>query len=207
MIYFLFKKPGIFSTKSYLDIKIRNKKCGHAGTLDLFAKGLMIVATNEDTKKLTEFSLGNKGYYFECVWGIETETNDVYGKTILKNIKEINIDQIYKTIAKILTSDYYQIPPKKCAKSINGKKMYKMDFTKISDKDLFFKRKLVKINEIRVLSHVGMLTSFYIECTHGFYIRAFVRDLSYELRTVASAMNIFRIFINDVNISSINFYL
>ncbi len=40
----------------------KEKKVGHAGTLDPFAEGVLIVGTGHDTKKLTEISSDDKSY-------------------------------------------------------------------------------------------------------------------------------------------------
>lgn len=204
MIVFINKPIGIFTRKAYKSIASKYKKCGHAGTLDLFAKGVLIVGTDSDTKKLSLFVNCFKSYYFELVWGIETETNDIFGKTILKkSLEYIDLCKIHACIYDILLNNYYQLPPRKCAKKLLGTRMYKMNFNNISDDDLFFKRKLVKISKIDVIYHSISVTGFYIECSSGFYVRSFVRDLAIKLNTLASAMNIFRISIGGVNISSI----
>ena len=45
---------------------IKEKKVGHAGTLDPFATGVLILGTGSDTKKLSDISSSNKTYIYEA---------------------------------------------------------------------------------------------------------------------------------------------
>lgn len=60
----------------YLKHQLKAKKCGHAGTLDPMATGLMIVATNEDTKKLHELTAENKSYTATIDLSATSDTRD-----------------------------------------------------------------------------------------------------------------------------------
>ena len=48
---------------------IKEKKVGHAGTLDPFAEGVLVLGTGPDTKKLTDISTSNKTYLAELTLG------------------------------------------------------------------------------------------------------------------------------------------
>ena len=67
--------------------KIRNltriKKVGHAGTLDPFATGLLILGTGMQTKSLTDISNATKEYKAGIELGKSTDTYDITGNTIL----------------------------------------------------------------------------------------------------------------------------
>ena len=60
--------------------KIRNivgEKVGHAGTLDPYATGLMIIATGIDTKRIRHFTDMEKTYIATIDFSIETDTWDM----------------------------------------------------------------------------------------------------------------------------------
>jgi len=66
--------------KSLLNIK----KVGHAGTLDPLATGVLIVLTEKDTKRQSEFLQMPKEYIFEMALGIVSKTYDMEGPLFLK---------------------------------------------------------------------------------------------------------------------------
>ncbi|MDO8564903.1 MAG: tRNA pseudouridine(55) synthase [bacterium] len=70
-------------------------KIGHAGTLDPMATGLLIVATEEDTKKLHEFLKLPKVYEAEILLGLHTDTGDIEGRELpISNVQFPNNTQI-----------------------------------------------------------------------------------------------------------------
>ena len=84
MIFNIYKPIGWTS----FDVvkKVRNitgkRKVGHGGTLDPFAVGVLIIATNSDTKKLGEISGSIKSYRAVLQLGEQTDTLDLDGKVI-----------------------------------------------------------------------------------------------------------------------------
>ncbi|GIS42887.1 MAG: hypothetical protein Ct9H90mP15_09270 [Candidatus Neomarinimicrobiota bacterium] len=63
---------------------IKEKKVGHAGTLDPFATGVLIFGYRSDTKKLSDISSSNKTYFADLTLGKETDTYDCDGKIVSK---------------------------------------------------------------------------------------------------------------------------
>ena len=77
------KPKDVTSFRSLGSIK-RNvhKKVGHAGTLDKFAYGLMIVLTGSTTKLNQLFSSLDKTYIATIRFGEETSTLDIEGEVV-----------------------------------------------------------------------------------------------------------------------------
>jgi len=103
------------------------KKIGHAGTLDPFATGLLIVAIGRDaTKQIDRIVASNKTYEAEFVIGATTESLDTETEAIIDpNMPEISQDQIVKAMTE-LTGEIDQIPPMYSAIKIDGKRLYKL---------------------------------------------------------------------------------
>jgi tRNA pseudouridine55 synthase len=81
----LINKPVGFSSFQMVRIlKKYYKKVGHAGTLDPFASGLLIILTGQATKKFREFETFEKEYVGEMYLGMITDTYDIGGKLIDK---------------------------------------------------------------------------------------------------------------------------
>jgi tRNA pseudouridine55 synthase len=75
---------------------------GHAGTLDPMATGLMIIATDADTKKLSDFLGLPKTYEAEITLGIRTDTSDMDGKVIEE--KKVPLDLQKEQVVSVLQS-------------------------------------------------------------------------------------------------------
>ena len=77
------KKPGLTSFSSLNDIKRTiDPKVGHAGTLDKFAQGLLIVLTGSMTRLNVLFSTMDKRYRAQIAFGSETDTLDPEGSVV-----------------------------------------------------------------------------------------------------------------------------
>ncbi|MEZ6209421.1 MAG: tRNA pseudouridine(55) synthase TruB [Candidatus Paceibacterota bacterium] len=102
------------------------KKIGHAGTLDPFAEGLMIVGINEGTKKISEYVGLDKEYEVEMLIGKSTTTEDPEGdiveekKVLLDTKLEENIRKVFDS----LEGTHILSVPQFSAKKIKGKPMY-----------------------------------------------------------------------------------
>ena len=86
MIYNIYKPPGWTSFDVVKKIRIitKEKKVGHAGTLDPFAEGVLIIGTGIDTKSLSEISNTSKSYRANLKLGESTDTFDNEGKITAK---------------------------------------------------------------------------------------------------------------------------
>ena len=110
--------------------KVRNitkfKKVGHGGTLDPFASGILIIATENDTKNLTSISALDKKYIAVIQLGQTTDTLDIDGKIILKKpipkLSLVEIDEVLQSFR----GPSEQIPPMYSAKRHKGKRLYSL---------------------------------------------------------------------------------
>ena len=62
--------------------KTYNVKAGHAGTLDPFAEGVLVVCTGDKTKEAPLIQLELKKYLAKIKLGEETDTLDIEGQII-----------------------------------------------------------------------------------------------------------------------------
>jgi len=195
--FLLINKPkGISSFDCIRHIKKilndRTIKIGHAGTLDPFATGLLIIAlSREYTKRLSEFLTMPKTYCATAKLGELTDTLDCTGKLI----QECPIDHI--TQAKLqkaidsLTPEYVQTPPIISALKYQGEPLYAL-----AKKNTISHEELQKIAEQKkrtVLIHAIELTKidlpyFSIKTTvsHGTYIRTLMNDIAQKAHSCAT---------------------
>jgi len=105
---------------------IKKIKVGHAGTLDPFATGLLIIGIGrESTKKLDEFKALPKTYVATIKLGATSDTQDSAGKITETKKQESTKAPNEKEIIKVLKDfigKQLQTPPMYSAKKVGGKK-------------------------------------------------------------------------------------
>jgi tRNA pseudouridine55 synthase len=106
---------------------LRTRRVGHAGTLDPFATGALVVCVNRATR-LVQFLTGDdKEYVATMRLGFATDTGDLTGtpKTPVTDAGHITSNKIQETFSRFL-GPVKQIPPMYSAKKIGGVKLYEM---------------------------------------------------------------------------------
>lgn len=164
--------------------KLRNitkiKKIGHAGTLDPFADGLLIVAIGrESTKQIDTFVKKNKEYITTMCLGAISDTFDTEGK--IKNTgykKEIKLKKIEEVIKKFIGTQQ-QTPPMYSAKKINGQKLYKLARL---GKTVKRQANTIEISNIEIIKYSWPELTLKINCGTGTYIRSLGNDIGEKLK-------------------------
>jgi tRNA pseudouridine55 synthase len=155
----------------------RFRKTGHAGTLDPFATGLLILGTGKETRSLSAISAADKSYLATVSFGYATDTYDCTGRITEKNdLNKIDKDSV-RQAAKRFLGPVEQVPPMYSAKKKSGTPLYKM-----ARKGVHVDRKpaTVYFHEICIISDSGLDCDLYIKCSKGTYIRSFANDLGQE---------------------------
>jgi tRNA pseudouridine55 synthase len=197
--FLLVNKPeGISSFKIVKKVRYFSeiKKVGHAGTLDPFASGLMVLAlTRNFTRKIDEIQSLYKVYDVEMVLGVETDTLDSYGKIV--NTDPSVVGKIYSeneindVFCKFIGTQL-QESPIYSAKKIDGKRSCdlvrkgKIIEAKVSTINIF------EINLVSINKYGYPVIRFRVKSSKGTYVRSLVRDVAKELGTVAYTKNLVR---------------
>ena len=200
MIININKPPGWTSFDVVKKVRgiINEKKVGHAGTLDPFATGVLILGTGPDTKKLSDISLSNKTYVADLTLGIETDTYDCDGNTISK----AKIPEISKKVVEELLLSFEgiskQIPPMYSAKKVNGVRLYKL-----ARQNKIIKREPIEINisDIQLIKLKSSTITFQVTCSKGTYVRVLGFDIAKKLGTVGFLSALKRISVGPYNIT------
>lgn len=190
--FLLIDKPAGITSHDVVDAvrKVTGERTvGHAGTLDPFATGLLIVAVGrEATKHLQEFVGLDKSYEAEIVLGKSSTTLDPEGVIEEAIGPGVIVSQTALDAAlKKLTGDLLQIPPMHSAIKIGGKKLYEL-----ARKGVEIDRppRAVTVTEFKLLTplpdptvELPVTIRTRIACSSGTYVRALARDLGVELQT------------------------
>lgn len=181
--FLLINKPPGMTSHDVVD-KLRQitgiKKIGHAGTLDPFASGLLILGiSREATKRLSKFLKLDKEYIATLKLGAESDTFDREGKITEKKVKRIPTLEEVKEILKSFLGEIEQIPPAFSAKKIRGKKAYELARKGVEVK---LKPERVKIYQISVLDYKFPFLKIKVNCSSGTYIRSLASDIGKKLK-------------------------
>ena len=156
--------------------------CGHMGTLDPLASGVLPVGVGNATRLFDYFLEKDKEYIAEFTFGVTSPTLDSTVETVA--------DGFVPTVTEIesvlpgLIGEVMQIPPKYSAKNVNGQRGYDLARAGI---EFELAPKKVRIDEV-VLLGGGANTNAYqfkIRCGGGTYIRSIARDMAAALGTNA----------------------
>jgi tRNA pseudouridine55 synthase len=194
MPYLLINKPAGMTSHDVVD-RVRKitgqRTVGHAGTLDPFATGLLIVGIGrESTKHLNSFLGMDKTYRATILLGKDSTTLDPEGDITDAAAGELTHEAI-ETAIKGLTGDLKQIPPMHSAIKIGGKKLYELARKGIEidrpPREVTVKRFEIESPDTRFPSahSLPFQLPVVIDCTSGTYIRALARDLGAALGTKA----------------------
>jgi len=176
-------------------------KVGHAGTLDPFATGLLIVGIGrEATKRLDEFKALPKTYIATLKLGATSDTQDSAG-VITKTFKHLNTQTIseekIKSVLKQFIGKQLQTPPMYSAKKVGGKKLYEL-----ARKGIEIERQPneIEIYDIKLLNYKYPDLQIEVDCSTGTYIRTLAYDIGEKLNTGAYCDELRRTKIGDYDV-------
>lgn len=183
--WLLINKPeGMSSTavvgliKSIINERPRGYKfkVGHAGTLDVAACGLLLVAVGEATKTISFATNMDKGYTFTIKWGENRDTIDREGKIVRTHDKIPSMEEL-KAITNRFRGEIEQIPPKFSAVHISGKRAYDLARKGI-EFELRSRRVITHLLEVIEHNEERRESTFKVFCSKGFYVRSLARDIA-----------------------------
>lgn len=169
----------------------KKTKIGHAGTLDRFATGLLLVAIGRSaTKQLTQHKELDKTYIAQILLGHVTDTLDSTGVVLeQKSIDHITEAMVQQTLPSFGNS-YHQTPPVYSALKHQGKRLSTLARDqKITEQEL---HAIAQAKTREVILHSLILEKFelpYItiqaHVSSGTYIRSLVHDIAQKMNTSA----------------------
>ena len=184
------KPSGIVSSTVVNKIKwLSGVPCGHMGTLDPLASGVLPVGVGNATRLFDYFLEKEKEYIAEFTFGVDSDTLDSTGTLVcgghVPNESEI------AAVLPTFFGDIMQVPPKYSAKNVNGRRGYDLARAGI---EFELPPKKVHIYGMEMLGKVegkGDTFRLKIRCGGGTYIRSLARDIAAALGTkaVMSALN------------------
>ena len=171
----LIKPSGMSSAYAVGAVKKKfNCPCGHMGTLDPMAEGVLPVGVGKASRLFQYMLDKEKTYIARFIFGYTTDTLDITGTTTESCDKIPTLDEI-NGVLKDFIGEINQVPPKYSAKCINGKRGYELARSGV---DFTLEAKKVNILNIECLGQTAENEfEFNIDCKGGTYIRSLARDI------------------------------
>jgi tRNA pseudouridine55 synthase len=182
-IIVLDKPVGISSARAVSRVKRlleKGTKIGHAGTLDPFATGVLLLLVGKATKLCEKLMDGQKVYEATIKLGANTATDDPESAELVREgFARPSEEEIRGAVGKFV-GVISQRPPKFSAMKVGGRRAYKLAR---EGKAVALAARDVRVDGIEVLEIGWPLVKVRVVCGRGTYIRALARDLGEVLGT------------------------
>ncbi len=176
----------------------RQLKVGHAGTLDPFATGLLIILLGDATKQAGEFLKLDKVYEATFRLGQTSTTGDPEGSITNTSDRIPTREEVEQAIQQFI-GEITQTPPAYSAIKINGQRAYKLAR---EGKDVDVPERIVTIYSIELLDYSYPEVKIRTHVGSGTYIRTLGEDIGKSLRTGAFCSQLRRTRIGDYDITN-----
>lgn len=155
----------------------RQLKVGHAGTLDPFATGLLIILLGDATRQAGGFLKLDKVYEATIRLGQTSTTGDLEGEITEVSERQPTREEV-ETALQTFVGDITQVPPKFSAIKVNGQRAYKLAH---AGKDVEIPPRNVTVYSIELLDYAYPDVKIRTHVSSGTYIRTLAEDIGAAL--------------------------
>ncbi len=155
----------------------RQKRVGHAGTLDPLATGVLPILLGQATRVAEYLSESGKAYRATIRFGVETDTYDAEGRIVDERPVSLLADDIAAVLPAFL-GEQLQIPPAYSAIKRSGQPLYQL--ARAGESVVVEPRPIV-IYALDIVSWESPDLVLDVECGKGTYIRSLAHDLGARL--------------------------
>jgi len=154
-------------------------KVGHAGTLDPFATGVLVLAVGKATKQIEQLMGQKKTYEATVKLGVTTETLDPESEEQFVSDDEPSEDEVEKALRRFV-GEIEQTPPKYSALKVDGQRAY--DLAR-AGKEVKLKPRKVTVYSLKLIDYTYPEIKIKVEVSKGTYIRTLAQDIGNTLKT------------------------
>lgn len=173
-------------------------KVGHAGTLDPFATGLLLICIGKMTKQISAYMGLSKSYagIFRLgettpSYDTETEINEE------RDISHLDVNEV-KVAASAFVGDIKQKPPMFSAVKKDGQRLYELAR---KGEEVEVEARNIHISEFSLTKFNLPEVHFHLSCSKGTYVRSLARDLGENLEVGAHLSSLRRESIGEFKLS------
>lgn len=159
---------------------MKEKKVGHAGTLDPLASGLVIVCSGKGTKRIEEFMATTKEYTGTFRLGATTPSYDLETEPDATFPTEHITEERVRDAATHFLGPQLQVPPMFSALKVDGKKLYELAR---NGKEIHREPRAIDILEFEITRFALPDVHFRVVVSKGTYIRSLAFDFGKALNS------------------------
>jgi tRNA pseudouridine55 synthase len=191
------KPPGLSSARCVDRVKRllpRGTKIGHAGTLDPFATGVLLLLVGKATKSCEALMGQRKGYDATIKLGARTATDDPESPEEPVAVATPPAEAQVRQAMTRFVGAIEQTPPVFSAMKVGGRRAYKLAR---QGEQVEIKPRTVQVYSLEVIAYEWPVVRIRVECGRGTYIRAIARDLGEVLNVGGYLTELRRTFVGD----------
>lgn len=156
-------------------------KCGHAGTLDPLASGVLVIGLGRAaTRELGRFMASEKRYRTVVDLSAFTTTDDREGERREVDVGEPPSERRVLAVLDTLTGTVEQRPPAASAVKVAGRRAYAMQRRGEAPE---LAARPVEVHAIEIVRYRWPQLELDVRCGKGTYIRSLARDIGEALGT------------------------
>ena len=157
---------------------LRQKKIGHAGTLDPMATGVLVVLLGNATRASDHASGQSKEYIARLRLGQVTDTQDVTGTVLEERPVTVGEEEL-RAVLPAFTGDIDQLPPMYSAISVNGRRLYDLARKGV---EVERQSREITIDKLELLGQRDEREfDLRASCSKGTYVRTICHDIGQAL--------------------------
>ncbi len=158
------------------------EKIGHAGSLDPFATGVLVILFGKATKLSGALLNADKSYRALMELGKTTDSLDVTGQVTGEKAVPVLVEEEVKKVLRDFEGEWLQTPPMFSAKKIEGVRLYTLAR---KGHEVAREKVPVQIFALELLKLESPHLEFAVHCSKGTYVRALAAELGEKLGTCA----------------------
>lgn len=176
------KPVGITSAKALYRVRkiTRERKSGHAGSLDPAASGVLIICLGKATRLVEALMDQPKVYRATARLDVTSESYDSDRPLVEVPVAVPPDEASVRTACQRFEGVIEQVPPKVSAIKVGGRPAYKRER---AGQHLELKSRPVRIYWLHLWRYEWPVLEFELACGRGAYVRALIRDLGRALGT------------------------
>jgi tRNA pseudouridine55 synthase len=156
---------------------LRQRRIGHAGTLDPLATGVLPVFIGRATRALEFVSQDGKEYMAGLRLGVATDTQDITGRVVSTQSAHVDETRL-RQVLREFTGELMQRPPMYSAVKIDGRRLYELARRGVeTDRP----ERHITVLELELCGREGGDYILRVVCSKGTYVRTLCDDIGRRL--------------------------
>lgn len=157
---------------------LRQRRVGHAGTLDPLASGILPVCVGQATRVVEYLHDAPKSYLARVRLGVETSTDDGEGAVVATApVGRLDVERLAPVLPEF-QGVIQQVPPAFSAIKVQGRPAYA---SARRGNEVALRARPVRVDRIEVAGIAGDEFEMRVDCGRGTYIRSLARDIGRRL--------------------------